>query len=278
MCTAACEQTCPDQPGHPTTFCVDAADLPAGAAPAGEGRCVSRCDYGYEPIDACRPNYGCAFTPRHTEPSVIKAACLPGVASELGPCVAELAERGAVFEPTYIAPSHPIDAPELTCSVEEPVMLRGPVAGLELLGSEGDDEVPMLVACEAAHSLWDTAAEVRPSGVRAIRHLGAYNCRTIAGTSSLSRHGMGDAVDIFGFDFEDGSSVSYVEDWEHDTLDFSSSEAEWLYNHARTWYIESYWNIVLTPNYNAAHDNHVHADLTPGGDSFHRSTGVPLGD
>ncbi len=26
------------------------------------------------------------------------------------------------------------------------------------------------------------------------------------------------------------------------------------------------WNVILTPNYNAAHDNYFHVDLTPGSD------------
>ena len=33
---------------------------------------------------------------------------------------------------------------------------------------------------------------------------------------------------------------------------------------AHRWYDDWIWNIILTPNYNLAHDNHFHVDLSPG--------------
>ena len=30
------------------------------------------------------------------------------------------------------------------------------------------------------------------------------------------------------------------------------------------WHDLQTWNVVLTPDYNSAHDNHFHLDLTPG--------------
>jgi hypothetical protein len=38
---------------------------------------------------------------------------------------------------------------------------------------------------------------------------------------------------------------------------------EFIYKAAYRWNNKSYWNIILTPNYNSAHDNHFHIDLTP---------------
>ena len=56
-----------------------------------------------------------------------------------------------------------------------------------------------------------------------------------------------------------------IDDWEH--TDSPRTEAgRWMYDAAYRWYDERYWNIILTPNYNAAHDDHFHVDLTPGGD------------
>ena len=37
------------------------------------------------------------------------------------------------------------------------------------------------------------------------------------------------------------------------------------------------WTIVLTPNYNAAHRNHFHVDLTPGSDYLRSYRGVDDG-
>ena len=46
----------------------------------------------------------------------------------------------------------------------------------------------------------------------------------------------------------------------------TSPEAIFLYESAHRWHDMKYWTIILTPNYNAAHDNHFHVDLTPGSD------------
>ena len=55
---------------------------------------------------------------------------------------------------------------------------------------------------------------------------------------------------------------------EHNTTSFSSDKARILYEIGRQMHERDIFNIVLTPNYNAAHDNHFHVDLTPGSD-FH---------
>lgn len=96
----------------------------------------------------------------------------------------------------------------------------------------------------------------------------------IAGTDELSRHAYGDAIDLFGFGFSDGAFWSLVDDWEHDTTAFSTPAAQWLWDASHRWHDEHIWNIILTPNYNAAHDNHFHVDLTPGSDFYKRGTWV----
>jgi hypothetical protein len=80
----------------------------------------------------------------------------------------------------------------------------------------------------------------------------------------LSRHGYGDAIDIYGFRFDDGRVWTLVDHWEHDTDAPDTEAAAFLYNAAHRWYDDWIWNIILTPNYNDAHDNHFHVDLSPG--------------
>jgi len=99
-----------------------------------------------------------------------------------------------------------------------------------------------------------------------VRHLGTYNCRVISGTDTLSQHGMGDAIDLWGFDFEDSSLITLEDHWEHDTETPGTEEATWLYDTSYGWYDAKTWNVILTPNYNLAHDNHFHVDLKPGSD------------
>lgn len=265
MCSLACDRFCPDADGHPTTFCVDGAELPPEGEALGDGGCASRCDFGLFPQTGCRPGYGCAVATRANEPGTQTYTCLPGAETQLSECHADLAARGVSFEPTLVADRSPDTHPGLTCHVEEPVYVLGPIKGVDVVYSDGGDQ-RILAACDMAHSLVDTVEDVAKYGVTTLRHYGTYNCRVISGTDTLSRHAYGDAIDIMGFDFADGSRVTLIDDWEHDTTSPSTQAGRFLYDAAYRWHDARLWNIILTPNYNAAHDDHFHVDLTPGSD------------
>jgi len=263
MCSKACDQYCPDSDGHPTTFCVSTNELPSEADALGIGACVSRCDLGIFPSAGCRTDYGCTVESRVNEPSTQTFACMPGETTDLSDCALDLAERGVAFEPTLRSPDHPDGHPELTCTIEDPVWVHSPVQGVELLYYNGDPTERVLASCEMAHALTNTVEDVAKYGATALYHIGTYNCRTISGTSTLSRHSFGDAIDIYGFGFDDGSVYTLIDDWEHDTTTPTTDAARFLYDASYRWYDAWFWNIILTPNYNAGHDNHFHVDLTP---------------
>lgn len=266
MCTAACDRYCDDATGHPVTFCVSDEDLPASAAALGDGACHSRCDFGIFPETGCRPDYACAVTERGNEPGTLNYACLPNVETDLSACYFGLADRGVAFEPTIIADAHPSTHPGLTCHVQDALYLFSPVHDIDLRYFDGDVTSRVLAACGMAHSLVDTVDDVADEGAVSVRHIGTYNCRVIAGTNSLSRHAYGDAIDIYGFDMAGGDLYTLVDDWQHDTSNPQGDAAIFLYDAAYRWHDLNYWNIILTPNYNAAHDNHFHVDLTPSAD------------
>ncbi|MCB9640970.1 MAG: hypothetical protein H6727_18890 [Myxococcales bacterium] len=64
-CTQDCTSTCPDQPGKPTTFCIQAPNQTSGI-------CVSQC-----PQSTCRNGYTCQGRGRYQQPSVQRNVCLP---------------------------------------------------------------------------------------------------------------------------------------------------------------------------------------------------------
>ncbi len=264
-CSQVCDLYCPDSSGHPTTFCVTEAELPAPAR-LGDGMCLSRCDMGEWPASGCRDGYGCAVVERANESWTEMYACLPDRESDLEQCHFDLAARGVPFEPIIIADSSPDSHPGLTCHVENPVKLKPPIHGVDLVYYNDSDTHNARAACNMAHSLVDTMDDAAAQGAVTMRHLGTVNCRVISGTNSLSRHAFGDAIDIYGFDLAGGQTYTLIDDWEHNTTNPMSPGASWLYESAYRWYDEEYWNIILTPNYNAAHDNHFHVDLTPGSD------------
>jgi len=268
-CSTPCDLFCPDGDGHPVTFCVEAAefvpDEPA-AEDLGDGACMSRCDFQYFPSTGCRPDYSCVVAARANEPGTEKYTCLPNRETDLSSCHLSLAERGIAFEPTIIPPDSPSTHPWLECEIEEPVYVLSPVFGVDLLYYDGAPTNRVLAACDMAHALADTIEDVLPYGVVDLRHIGTYNCRVIAGTDTLSQHSFADAIDIYGFGFSDGGVYTLIDDWEHDTTSPSSDGGSFLYDAAYRWYDDSIWSIILTPNYNAAHDNHFHVDLSPGSD------------
>ncbi len=263
LCTQACTDTCPDQSGQPVTFCGKAADLPE-AGSSFDGLCLSRCDFGYYPDSGCRAGYGCVKIERPFDSTVVKFACLPNRTSELSQCYYDLAARGVGFEPTVMADESPDGMPQLVCHVQDPLYLKSPVHGVQLRTSAGTATARVLASCPMAGAVVSTIDDVAPLGVVGFRHMGTYNCRVIAGTTELSQHSFGAAIDIAGFDFDDGHLWTVLDDWEHDTAAPQTDAGKFLYAAAHRWFDAHYWNIILTPNYNADHDDHFHVDLTQG--------------
>ncbi len=81
---------------------------------------------------------------------------------------------------------------------------------------------------------------------------------------TLSEHGLANAIDIAGFRNADGSIYTVIDDWELNTSFPVTVPGSFL-----KWFVETVfenwiYNIILTPDYNAAHHDHFHCDLTPG--------------
>lgn len=263
MCSAPCDLYCDDLDGYPTTFCLDAAEAEPVVRELGDGACHSRCDFEAYPDGGCRQDYGCAVGGRANDDAETYV-CMPDTPSELTDCHLELVDRGIPFEPTVHTPTSPADHPELTCTIEDPVYILGEIDGVGLYYQDGTPTPRVLGSCEMAHALADTVEMAKDDGLVRLYHYGTYNCRVISGTDELSRHGYGDAIDLTAFEFADGTVYDVEDDWEHDTTSFRTDAAAWLYEESVGWYDAYVWNIVLTPNYNSAHDNHFHVDLTPG--------------
>lgn len=264
MCTAACNQFCPDLDGYPTTFCVDEAALEGELASLTDGACHQRCDFLAFPGAGCRDGYGCTLAPRANENQTEKYTCIAGAEpAEVSDCQLELAALNVAFSPTTIADTSPETHPNLTCHVEDPVIVHPPIAGVDFIYFDGTPTPNITMSCEGATALARTAFDAADHGVSAVRHIGTYNCRAIAGTDSLSQHSFGDAIDIYGYDLAAGPSYILEDEWEHDTSNPVGAGAQFLYDTSWRYFDDWMWNIVLTPNYNAAHDNHFHVDMTP---------------
>ena len=267
-CSQSCTSLCPDLEGAPETFCVDGGDVGLDAA----GYCLSKCDPGLLGGEGCRDGYGCTGLDRFNDPATSAGVCVPQEFADMGDtdCQTELIELGAVITPVDHQPESPDGYPGLTCTIEDAVLLHSPVngVGIRYIGSEEEGEI--LVGCETALSVVGSIAVAQMLGVNEFIHYGTYNCRVISGTSTLSQHGLGTAVDIAGFGLEDGSEITVLDHWEDGNANPVTPAGQLLLNFTDAIWDMSLWNIILTPEYNAAHDNHFHVDLTPGGNTYSR--------
>jgi hypothetical protein len=96
--------------------------------------------------------------------------------------------------------------------------------------------------------------------VSSIEHLGTYSCRRMYGRASgpWSQHATANAIDVAGFTLADGTSISIVRDWNG-----GGAKAAFL-REVRDGACRLF-STVLSPDYNAAHANHLHLDQAPRG-------------
>ncbi len=138
------------------------------------------------------------------------------------------------------------------CGVENAVEVRS-VAGVRL-------STPAVIDCGTATALrdWTVNAAIprfadTGGGLAGIRIMGAYSCRSrnnVAG-ARLSEHSFGRALDIGGFTFRNGNTVSVRNGWNGvrgDTLRALHRAACRIFG------------TVLGPDANAAHRDHFHFD------------------
>ena len=87
-----------------------------------------------------------------------------------------------------------------------------------------------------------------------IYQYGAYACRNIAGTHRLSEHAHGEAIDIAGFALDSGLKIMVKADWAA-----AGNRSRFLHEVARG--ACRIFDVVLTPDANADHLDHIHLDL-----------------
>lgn len=253
--------------GHPGGSCARPCAGSCGEAGAlcvadgliGPGRCVPGCGGAR----GCREGYGCGLARHLRDAERLAPVCQP--ASTIAPpatdCQRQLAERGVAFFSEQKPPESPPGRPEHLCVVRDPVWLAGPVGGVRFVDAAGRDG--LWAGCDLALSLVRAAAVLRELKVAEVRHLGAYNCRTLRGKERLSLHAQGLALDVSALVTDRGEVVSIRGGWERDAIRPSTSRGRLLASFAQRLHDDQIFNIVLTPEYNQAHADHLHLDLTP---------------
>jgi len=122
---------------------------------------------------------------------------------------------------------------------------------------------PFVLACPAAvalalwerHSVQPLARRLLGAPVVRIDHLGSFACRNIGGETGgrRSEHAQANALDVAGFALANGRTIRVARDWHGD-----DAPGRFLREvHAGAC---RFWNVVLGPDYNAAHRDHLHLD------------------
>lgn len=92
--------------------------------------------------------------------------------------------------------------------------------------------------------------------VSGIDHMGSYACRSLYGQpgAALSEHARANALDVGGFRLSDGRRVSVLKNWN------GSAQERAFLREVRDGACRLY-GTTLSPDYNAAHADHLHLDM-----------------
>lgn len=89
--------------------------------------------------------------------------------------------------------------------------------------------------------------------VVSVEHFGSFNCRRIAGSANWSEHATADAIDIAGFRLGNGRRVRVLAGW-------TGKADEVAFLHEVRDGACRVFATTLSPDYNAAHADHLHLD------------------
>ena len=172
----------------------------------------------------------------------------PALATPNGPsCAAALDEAGARWEPA------PDRSGPGRCRLADAVQLSH--AGVAL-------DQPATLACAMAERLLAFEREVVEPAARKhfgraltrIRQIGTYSCRVRPDGRTISQHAFGMAIDIAGFDLEGGIRIDVADSWR-------ARGARSAFLHEVAAGACRMFDVVLTPNSDRFHQNHLHLDL-----------------
>ena len=195
----------------------------------------------------------CGSTAPHQRPLPSDTAAIAPRPDERQ-CLATLGSRQVGFTALpdrYLGPG---------CAVINTVRL------FSLGGDRGEIEVSNLaqVSCPIANGFanWvrfgvDRAArQILGSPVARVETMGSYACRNIAGSDHLSAHATATAIDVSGFTLADGRRITVLGNW------YAGTDDERTFLHIVHQSACKRFGTVLGPDYNLAHHNHFHIELS----------------
>lgn len=159
---------------------------------------------------------------------------------------------------------------EGNCAIANPVRLMAGPIPLSRPGIVSCDMARTLVQFEET-VLIPLARKYFGQEIKTIDHYGTYDCRKMRTQSAtdasgqnlggskggkLSEHARGRAIDFAGVELADGQIISVKHQWRN-----AGAASAFLHDVARQ--SCSIFNVVLTPNHDRLHQDHIHLDVGP---------------
>lgn len=191
--------------------------------------------------------------PQVTDRHRVRPHAAPVPNSELvRQCTADLNKMGARYKvlPDYRG--------EGGCSAINSILLTG--AGASITGLRATQcHLARNFAAWVRGPVQQAARDIYGQAIVRVETMGSYACRTVRGiaSASLSEHAFANAIDVSAFVLADGRRISVLNGWgaEGEDADFLRRIRKAACRAFQT---------VLSPDYNAAHRDHLHLDLGRG--------------
>ena len=158
-------------------------------------------------------------------------------------CLARLTQAGVAFRPF-----------ENTRGIETPIVVEGPIGGIRYYSAFG----PMVCDCRFALALATAAPALSALGVTEMRFSGAYSYR-MSKVGRLSLHAYGLALDVHEI-VVDGRTLNVER---HFARGIGCGAGPALNHVACKLRDLGLFRELLTPDYNADHNNHFHLGIAP---------------
>jgi hypothetical protein len=177
-------------------------------------------------------------------------------------CLRVLRRAAVPFEPSARA----------QLGVAQPIFVTGPIGGVSVRAS-GRRAIRELMDCRLAVALLRWSRMLRALGVREVIHLSTYRPpseREAEHDPVQSRHAGGMAIDAGSFVLDDGTVLSVLDDFHGrlrrpvcgpDARVPRNTAARLLRTIACDAARRGLFHVVLTPNFNVPHRNHLHLEV-----------------
>ena len=135
---------------------------------------------------------------------------------------------------------------------------------LSRVGQVQLDNAPLLT-CKMAiqlarfseDELQSAARDVLGTTVKRVHHIGTYNCRSMRQFKGvLSQHAFANAIDVSGFELENGNVINVARDW-----GANGAKAKFLKRVSSD--ACDAFHVAVSPDGDANHFNHFHWDMGP---------------